>query len=396
VFSRRAGVFAAAAIALVPMFVFYAKTANPEVAYVFWFALSLAFYLRALDTLALRDVVVCFAAAAMAICTKDQAYALFISMPVVLMFRLRAVADRRLWIGGAAAALLFIAVQNIPLNAHGFISHVRDITGPGRNYAMFEPTFGGQLRLAELTLDIDVRSWGWPLFLASAAGFLIAIAGETTRAAAIRLGLVAATYYVAFIALIRYDYDRYLLPIAVVQALFAGLAIDRLLGGAATRQWRIVAAAAVFAYSTLYAATVDALMVNDSRYEAERWLADHAGRDRVVGHVFPLVVLPRMDDFNHADVSSLEYLHRIEPEFFVVNADYARALTTDRPDAAVLAGLRDGTLGYRLAYRHRTPSPWPWLPGAHPDLVGPRDEGPIVSFLRDINPTIEIYERRQP
>src|SRR5581483_140208 len=146
-FGRRAGLWAAAAMALVPMFVFYAKTANPEVPYVFWFAVALACYLRALETGAARDMILFGACAAMSICTKDQAYALFLSMPIVLMFRWRAVVDRRLVLGGAAAAAVFILVQNIPLNAHGFVGHVRDITGPGSNYRMFAPGLAGQAGL---------------------------------------------------------------------------------------------------------------------------------------------------------------------------------------------------------------------------------------------------------
>ena len=46
-FGKRAGIFAAAMFALVTPFVYYAKTANLDVPYLFWFALSLVFYLRA-------------------------------------------------------------------------------------------------------------------------------------------------------------------------------------------------------------------------------------------------------------------------------------------------------------------------------------------------------------
>jgi len=76
-----------------------------------------------------------------------------------------------------------------------------------------------------------------------------------------------------------------------------------------------------------------------------------------------------------------------------VNVDYARSEVPDWPRGLLIAGLTNHTLGYTLAYRGRTPSPWPWLPGAHPDLVGPRLDVPVLSTLRNINPTIEIFER---
>jgi hypothetical protein len=65
----------------------------------------------------------------------------------------------------------------------------------------------------------------------------------------------------------------------------------------------------------------------------------------------------------------------------------------------LIDALQAGTAGYSLAARVRCPSPWPWLPDAHPELVGPRPMAPggnAISVLRDINPTLEIYVRGGP
>jgi hypothetical protein len=80
----------------------------------------------------------------------------------------------------------------------------------------------------------------------------------------------------------------------------------------------------------------------------------------------------------------------------VLNADYARAVPLDTGWGIFIAGLQDGTLGYRLVGRFRRESPWPWLPGGHPDLVGARQETVVFSTLRNINPTIEIFRRDTP
>ena len=87
-FGRRAGMFAAAMFALVTPFVYYAKTANLDVPYLFWFAVSLVFYLRVLQQMALRDFIGLAACATLAVCTKDQAYGLFLLMPVAIVERL--------------------------------------------------------------------------------------------------------------------------------------------------------------------------------------------------------------------------------------------------------------------------------------------------------------------
>jgi hypothetical protein len=58
----------------------------------------------------------------------------------------------------------------------------------------------------------------------------------------------------------------------------------------------------------------------------------------------------------------------------------------------LVAGLQQEKASYRRVFRYRSSSSWPWLPAPHPDLTGPRIEAP-VSFLRDINPTMEVFER---
>jgi 4-amino-4-deoxy-L-arabinose transferase and related glycosyltransferases of PMT family len=78
-FGNRQGLLAAAAFALVTPFLYYAKTANPEVPYVFWFTVSMVFYIRLNRTLALRDFLGFALAGTLSVCTKDQAYGLYLS-----------------------------------------------------------------------------------------------------------------------------------------------------------------------------------------------------------------------------------------------------------------------------------------------------------------------------
>jgi hypothetical protein len=223
----------------------------------------------------------------------------------------------------------------------------------------------------------------------------VAVARRETRPAALALVALEATYYIGFIDVILYVYDRFLLPVAVIQAMLGGVALDRFLGERRRPSWRVAAVSAIFVYTVLYAGTVDLLMLRDSRYAAERWLRDHARADDAIGIALPMVVLPRLNDLRYQDVGNVEELGREAPRLYVVNADYARAIPVDSPGGRLIEGLQRGTLGYSLAFRYRTPAPWPWLPAAHPDLVGPRLKIPY-SFLSDINPETEIYERDEP
>jgi hypothetical protein len=408
-FSRRAGVFAAAMIALLAPFLYYAKTANPEVPYVFWFALSLVFYLRLLDTGALRDGIAFAIAAVLATCTKDQAYALYLSTPAVIVYHFwrmnreaglahplrRAILNSRLALIGLSGAAAFIAIYNMPFNLAGFVSHVKDITGVGSQpYQMVPATLSGRLSLLQLSAELNERSWGWPLSIVSLIGLFVAARDRRTWRVSVALALVAIGYYVGFIDTILYVYDRYLLPVCVVEALFGGLALDRFLRtrAGAVPVWRSASVAAILAYTLLYAATVDVLMIRDSRLTVESWLSTRAS-EQMVGTMFPPTVLPRLADFNAPTLRSIDELREADPKFYVLNADYARAVPADAEPGQLIHALQDGTLGYRLVLRCRTPTPWPWLPAGHPDLVGARLEPKAFSTLRDINPTIDVYER---
>jgi hypothetical protein len=411
-FGGRAGLWAAAIIALTTPFVYYSKTANVDVPYLFWFALSLVFYLRLLHRVRWQDTTMFAVTATLAICTKDQAYGLYLVAPLAVGYQIgranrhagcsrpywRAAIDRRLVLPMVAAAILFAACDNIPFNASGLLNHVRFITGHGSaDYRVFEPTVEGRLALLRLTARLVQVSLGWPLLLVNAGGLMFAAATSRFRGVAVWLVLPVISYYLGFINVVLYNYDRFVLPICVVLALFGGFAVDRVLtAGVNGRSWRALCVAGVFGYTLLYATTVDVLMLRDSRYAVEEWLRAHVGRRDPIGMAGPRELLPRLDDFSAVAIDSVGTLERERPAYFVVNADYARAATLERPWGQLVAALQQQSIGYRLVLRCRRPAPWPWLPGAHPDLVGPRQEAVVFSTLRNINPTLEVFRRDVP
>jgi len=407
-FGRRAGVLATAMFALVTPFVYYAKTANLDVPYLFWFALSLVFYLRVLERLALRDFIGLAVCATLAICTKDQAYGLFLLMPLAIVHRmwrahreagrraplLDALLDSRVVWAAVVSIALFVAMHNLVFNSSGFKDHVQLITGPAsETYRDFEPTVAGRWLLLRLSVQIVLMAWGWPMCLVSVAGVVLAFGTPVHRRVALWLALPVVSYYAAFIDVVLYNYDRFMLPVCLVLSLFGGLALDRFLAGSAAMTWRRVSVAGAFACTLLYAAMVDVVMLRDSRYAVEQWLAAHVSAGDAVGYVFPQQYYPRLDSFNTITISSPAELQQQQPRYYVLNADYARAEPSDSPIGQLIAGLQGGRLGYRLAFRYRHPVPWPWLPGAPRDLVGDRTEEPVTSVLRHINPVYEVFQK---
>ncbi len=410
-FGPRAGVLAAAVFALVAPFVYYAKTANVDVPYIFWFAVSMVIYLRLLDRLRMRDFVLFAICATLSVCTKDQAYGMYLLMPLPIVAQIaranrqagiarplwRALVDRRLIAAALTAAVLFAVIHNLAFNLGGFRDHVAFILGPGSmKYQAFDATVAGRLELARLSMHLIQESFGWPFFVVAGIGLGIAALSRRLQLMTVWLVVPAVSYYFGFIDVVVYNYDRFVLPICFVLAMFAGLGLDRFVRwGQAGRYWRSAVVACAFAYTLLYSATVDVLMIGDSRYAVEHWLAAHVERGDLVGSIFGSEYLPRLQPFRQMDIGTVEDLHRRHPSFYVLNADYARAVHPDSPTGELVSGLEQGTLGYRRVLAARRTSPWPWLVGAHPDLTGPRPETRVFSILRNINPTIEVFQRVQ-
>ena len=396
VFGRRAGLLAAAIFALAIPFPYYARTANLDVPYLFWFAVSLVFYLRVLETVQVRDAVAFAASATLAVCTKDQAYALYPLVMVAIGFR--AWETRRLapvLAGVATAVVIFALCHNLVFNWAGFVEHVRYIAGPGsENYRAFTPTLAGRLGLLRLTASLIKDSWGWPVTLVCVAGAVHALFVRRCLPAWMLLA-PAISYYFAFINVVLYNYDRFVLPMTLILAMFGGYAMDGFLSAVPSRVLRRSALGAVFAYSLLYAATIDALMLRDSRDVVERWAADRLKAGEQIAISGPRELEPSFT-VPWVDIATLADLDRVRPAYYVLSADYARAVPLETGWGELINGLQSGTAGYGLIARVRCPLPWWWLPGLHAELVGPRPIAPggnAVSVLRDVNPTLEVYAR---
>jgi hypothetical protein len=398
-----AAVFTALLAGLSVPFVLYAKLANLDVPYVFWFALSLLFYLRILQAHRLRDYVLFALAAAASVATKDQAYALYLLTPLAVIPSLRrhrassgapagwrsVLLDRRPWIAGLTGAVALALFDNVVFNPSGFVAHWRLITGPAsRDFRMFEPTPAGQLALFVQTVRNLAFSLGGPAFLACAIG--IALSAYRREGRRLALLVPAASYYLGFLAVVLYTYDRFVLPLCVLLSFFGGALLARgwRAGGRARVPGRL-AVAAVLATCLARAVSVDIVLSRDSRYGAEEWLRRNVSRGDLVAAVGPLEYLPRLEGLRWRRLGPSEgRLAQVRPDVVVVNADHAARAEPGTADRALYDGLAGGRLGYRLAHRQDADAGWALIdPGAL------RAAGTNASNLDKVSPTILVYRR---
>jgi len=319
---------AAAAMAWMVPFVYYAKTVNLEAPYLFWFALSLLFFARLLRHHRLSDYLAFTAAAVCAVGTKDQTYALYVlpavMLPLILAthrrhqedrlgLSLAVLWDRRLLWSALVGVGLFVAIHKLPFDVHGFRHHIAEMRRASATAAEFSNTIGGHLGLAFASLRLTAFNLGLPLFVAGLAGVAAATLDVRRHWKRLTLLVFVVSYYLFFIVVIRYSYDRFFLPVALVLTLFAAPAVAKLL------RWRRLPLAAawivlvgVFGFAILRAASVDAMMLADSRTAVEEWLAEHLEEGEVA-------LVAGRSDRTHDSVA--EWLHHHDARFFVVHSE---------------------------------------------------------------------------
>ena len=408
-FDHIPALFAALVAGLSALFTYYAKLANLDVPYLFWFSAALLAYLRLLQGHRLRHYVALAACAAAAIATKDQAYGLFVLTAPFVVWALHrhrratgaprsvwaTLGDRRLVAAALTGGCGLIVLDNIGMNPGGFAAHVELIMGSAsRDFRMFDRSAGGLAALAAATARALVFTLGAPAAAAAAAGLVLAGARWRENRLLLAALVPALSYWLAFVAAVLYLYDRFVLPIAIVLALFAGKALAEAIARRGSRLLPLAAAGVIVAVSGLRALSVDVLMARDSRYAVEQWLREHSRPPAVVAAVGPLEYLPRLDGLQWRRLGpSMDRLRRVDPDIVVVNADFARRAADGGSDAELYAALAGGQAGYRLALAQPASSTLPFL-----DVATFRSGDParVHSNLDKVGPEILVYARERP
>ncbi len=138
-------------------------------------------------------------------------------------------------------------------------------------------------------------------------------------------------------------------------------------------------------YSFLYAASLDVLLLNDSRYEVERWLSARVQPDEIDGFAGPEYYLPRLDDVAARRVRPTEtVLERARPDYLVVNPDYAARFSPGTREGELFSNLAAGRSGYGLVLSYQS-QPAPML----------LDFDGVLGNMAKVNPLIEVYERAE-
>lgn len=308
---ERAGWCAAAFVGVNVPLTYYAHTTNLDVPYLFWGCLALLALVRAVVRHEPRRLRSWALYAALAVGTKDQAYALFLlAAPAGLALWLaldpwakksaRAVL-REAAVAAAIAVGLLLVVDGVVFNPGGFRERVRFLLGPASQaYAQYTDDWAGRW---DVVRDLASRFglfYPWAFLVLVGLG-LVAVLDDDRRdrsrlVAGLLPLLVAVSFTLAFNCIARRTDHRFALPQTVLAGVYGGVGLDALvfrLRAPPARWLARLAAAAAFAVALFGAADVDANLLLDPRYDAEAWLRAHAAPSDTIETYGLNVYMPR-------------------------------------------------------------------------------------------------------
>jgi 4-amino-4-deoxy-L-arabinose transferase-like glycosyltransferase len=306
---RRAGFFAAGACALGVGLTYYGQVTNLDVPYLFWCALSLLWWMRGIarQEPARFRLAILFAAAAVA--TKDQAYAVFLlSIPAILLLWFQRNAWPRanarqiliaILLPGLVAILLLLLLDGAVTNPYGFASRLAFLAGPAsQGFADYQNSAAGRFALLKDATGYFTQGYSALVCILALLGLAFALlrSAKPVQTAALLPFAAMLSFTLCFnLVALRTDV-RFLLPQAVLAAVYVGIAADRLTFAPQARS-RFAArfALAIIAFFALYRClSVDMAFLEDPRYDAESWIAAHVRPGGTIETYGQNAYLPRL------------------------------------------------------------------------------------------------------
>jgi hypothetical protein len=398
---RRTGIGAGIVVALNSTLVYYAHTGNLEVPYLFWASWAMVEMDRVLcGESRERPAILCSVAAVL---SKDQAVAVLPPLAVALVIAPWAVRGesplrRRLLLPCLEGIALYAVVSGALVNPAGFRRRVAFLVGPAsQTWAGYPRGLGGDWLLARHALRVLPHFTSWPIAVAAALGLVLVVV--TTRGMArVRLlqPLVAAiSFTVLFTLGVRRSEDRFLLPQTLFVLPYSAALLSRAWEGLPRTRVAVgplVAASLVLALVGV--ASLDATLLVDSRYAAERFLAtlppgthvEILGTTLFLPRLPPTLAVVRPGTEPIADRQAIPGVTELvdpdmdprarAPDFIVLATALSQQLVTDPPPPQaqrpygstsyhddvshrLFRRLFDGSLGYRRSLVARCELPWP-------------------------------------
>lgn len=336
-----AAILAALALSCSMLFVFYCHLGNLDIPAAFWFAWSCYWAVKAVLIGKRRHFVLLGLFCALAVCTKEPLLGFVIGLGFAVWFAMAA----RIRQAGGSRKEAFLSIFNAKVIVavlvavfcfallSGLLTHPRAFfkrldwwfeVGVGE----YNKGFSGYGPFLLKTARILWLSLGWPITLAAAVSAVYCAVKYRWKSA---FGIIPLlVFYVLIILRTRLCIPRYFIPGFAGLALLIGKACSDLL--AAKKIPKILSFAVIiflFTPSVLYCIGLDAELLNDSRYRAEKWFVENIDKDVHIATLSGIDRAPRLH---------IKGFHRFEKRWEKPNQTITLLTKPPAPDYVIMTG----------------------------------------------------------
>lgn len=305
-------------------FTYYSNVTNLDVPYNFWASLAVLGIVRAFARQEPRRFRYALPFAALAMATKDQAYALFVlgaPFGLALLFALdpwvRANAGRvmkELAIGAAIALFALLAIDGAITNPSGFRARLAFLSGPAsQDFVTYSKDLTGRLTLLrDLLLAYGHVHYHHAMAVLPVLGIVLVL--RRTRGAQFVAAILplafAVSFSICFNFVARRGEERFTLPQALLLSIYAGIALETCWSATSSANspfarawpWLLRAACAGLVGGALFRCVeLDVNLLLDPRYDAEAWMREHVHPGDTIETYGLNVYLPRFPEGVHVE-----------------------------------------------------------------------------------------------
>ncbi len=403
IMENKSALFVSLITALTPPFLYYSKTTNVDIPYIFWFVAALYFFIRILKYHHTSDYILFAGTAVFSICTKDQAYALLILTPFIIIYSLhqhkkaqekrpsilKSIINIKTISAFVTGTSLFVLIHNFMFNFQGFKKHLFFITGPARGERDFSVDISGFFSMFIQTIKHLEFILGLPFFLICIIGFIYALTKKEKYSLIFWLALLSLSYCIFSFFIIGKNFVRFLIPIYILMSFFGALGVSYFLY--ATRRFRMIKSLLVvilFINAAIYSFSVDVTMIHDSRYYVEQWMNENIEKNESILFLGYMNFLPRNRGYTNVQYlsrASQVTIKEIDPSYILISSDL---LKLTQP--YLYQKLSNDNLDYKQILRYKS-SPWLSLLPEHKIRI--HENNKITTNLNLINPEIIILKK---
>lgn len=299
---RRVGWCTAAFVGANVSFTYYAHTTNLDVPYLFWATWALLQFARAIARQRPALLRQAFLLAILAVGTKDQAYALFLlAFPTAFLIWIstdpwarahRGAIFKQAFIALGLAIALFLVVDAIVFNPTGFVARLHFLTGPAsQDFTEYTHGWSGRMAILVDFGRLFLLQYAPIVAPVIVAGVVLTLRKSRGLALALLPLLAAISFTVCFNWSALRTNARFLLPQALLFAIYGGRAIEAAFFSG--RKVLRAGAVALGLYAYYGVVSIPVSLIYDPRYDAEAWLRAHVKPGETIETYGLNVYLPR-------------------------------------------------------------------------------------------------------